>query len=51
MSESKLARTQMIMNGVGGSLYRLVYFDVRDYVPASECTVERQRLKSKARED
>ena len=32
----------------GGSLYQPIYLGVRDDVPATDCTVERQRIKYKA---
>ena len=34
--------------GLGGSLYQPVYLGVRDDVPASDCTIERQNLKYRA---
>lgn len=41
----------LYVTGVGGSLYQPIYQGERDDVPASDCTVERQRLKYKAPED
>jgi hypothetical protein len=41
----------LYVRGMAGSLYQPIYLGVRDDVPVTDCTVERQKLKYRANED